>query len=203
MNVVGLVTEFDGLTQIDTTVTGGSVADGGAATAIEPHTGALPGTDCALPGTACLGGTALAAVRRRTRASCWPPSGAITVTDAYDARPSAATPGDHGFDQHVRRDRPGGQLDRPAGRPDRGRRRAGPTGVAARTAYNKAARWSSTTRRSITYWNTAGTGRDDLPFPWSTADQPGPGGCGGLRSTTPLIYSDSFGTSRLIPVDSR
>ena len=58
------------------------------------------------------------------------------------------------------------------------------TGVAARTAYNKAHQLVLDDASSITYWNTTGTGRDELPFPWFTPDQPGPGGCVGLASTT-------------------
>ena len=156
-NVVGLVTEFNGLTQIDTTVTAGSVADGGAATAIEPHTGALPGTDCALPGTACLSGTALAAVQEAHEGELWQPSGDMTVTDAYDGSAfggdawgttaSSSMFGEVGL---------AANSTDPLVAPTEVVDAQDHAAVDARTAYNKAHQLVLDDASSITYWNTSG-----------------------------------------------
>ena len=199
-NVVGLVKEFNGLTEIDTTVTGGSVADGGAATAIAPRTGALPGTDCVLPGTTCLTGAALAAVQESFEGELWQPSGDMTVTDAYDGSAfggdawgttaSSSMFGEIGLAAH--------STD-PLVVPTEVVDAQDATGVAARTAYNKAHQLVLDDASSITYWNTGGTGRDDLPFPWFTPTNPVRVGAS-VSFDDPMIYSDSFGTRRLIPV---
>ena len=172
-NVVGLVTEFNGLTQLDTTVTAGSVADGGAATAIEPHTAALPGTDCALPGTACLSGTALAAVQEAHEGELWQPSGDMTVTDAYDGSAfggdawgttaSSSMFGEVGL---------AANSTDPLVAPTEVVDAQDHAAVDARTAYNKAHQLVLDDASSVTYWNTAGTGRDDLTMPWFTPTNP-------------------------------
>ena len=77
-------------------------------------------------GTTCLTGAALAAVQEALRGR------ALAALRRHHRHRRVRRLGlrrrrlgDHGFEQHVRRDRPGGPLDRPARRPDRGRRRAG------------------------------------------------------------------------------
>ncbi len=200
-NVVGLVTEFNGLTQIDTTVTAGSVADGGATTAIEPHTGALPGTDCALPGTACLSGTALAAVQEAHEGELWQPSGDVTVTDAYDGSAfggdawgttaSSSMFGEVGL---------AANSTDPLVVPTEVVDAQDHAAVDARTAYNKAHQLVLDDASSITYWNTTGTGRDDLTMPWFTPTNPVRVG-EAVTFAEPMIYSDGFGTRRLIAVE--
>ena len=201
-NVVGLVKEFNGLTEIDATVDGGSVADGGAATPIAPRTGVLPGTiDRALPGTTCLTGTALAAVQEAFEGELWQPLRRYTATDAYDGSAfggdawgtssSSSMFGEIGL---------AANSDQPLIVPTEVIDAQDAPGVAARTAYNKAHQLVLDDASSITYWNTTGTGRDDLPFPWFTPANPVRVGAS-VSFAAPMIYTDSFGTRRLIPVE--
>ena len=44
----------------------------------------IPGTDCALPGTACLAGAALDTAGGSSRARLFQPTGDWTATDVYD-----------------------------------------------------------------------------------------------------------------------
>ena len=199
-NVVGLVKEFNGLTEIDINTAGGSLADGGLATPIDPHTGALPGTDCALPGTSSSAAPLSPPCRRRTRESSGSPP-AHDVTDAYDGSAfggdawgttaSSSMFGEIGL---------AANSTDPLVAPTEVVDAQDATGVAARTAYNKAHQLVLDDASSITYWNTAGTGRDELPFPWFTPTNPVRVGAS-VSFDDPMIYSDSFGTRRLIPVE--
>ena len=171
-NVVGLVKEFNGLTEIDVNTAGGSLADGGAATPIAPHTGALPGTDCVAARHHCLTGTAWRPCRRPTRASSGSPPAHDRHRRLRRLRLRRRRLGHDRVQQHVRRDRPRRQLDRAARRADRGRRRAGPPASPRARRTTRPTSWSSTTPRASPYWNTAGTASDDLPFPWLTPTNP-------------------------------
>ncbi len=72
-------------------------------------------------------------------------------------------------------------------------------GIAGLTAYDKAHQLVLDDASSITYWNTTGTGRDDLPFPYFTKTNPVRVG-ESVTFNDPMIYSDGFGTRRLIPL---
>ena len=198
--MVGLVTEFNGLSELDATATGGSVTDGGATTAIAPHTGSLPGTDCAYPGTACLTGSDLAAAQEAHEGELWDVSDAVTVTDAYDGSAfggdawgttaSGSMFGEVGL---------AANSDQPLVAPTEVVDAQDAPGIAGLTAYNKAHQLVLDDASSITYWNTTGTGRDDLPFPYFTKTNPVRVG-ESVTFNDPMIYSDGFGTRRLIPL---
>ncbi len=200
-DVVGLVKEFNGLTEIDATVGGGSVADGGAATPIEPRTGNLPGTDCTLPGTGCLAGTDLAEAQEAHEGELWDLSGDYTVSDAFDGSAfggdawgttaSSSMFGEVGL---------AANSDAPLVSPTETTDAQNHAAIDAVTAYNKAHQLVLDDASSTTYWNTAGTGRDDLPFPWYTPTNPVRVG-ESVTFDDPMIYSDSFGTRRVIPVE--
>jgi 5'-nucleotidase len=199
-NVVGLVKEFNGLTEIDVNAAGGSVADGGAATPIDPHTGPLPGTDCALPGTTCLTGSALAAAQEAHEGELWDASGDFTVTDAFDGSAfggdawgtsaSSSMFGEVGL---------AANSTEPLVSPTEVIDAQDHTAIDTRTAYNKAHQLVLDDASSITFWNTAGTGQDDVPFPYYTPTNPIRVGST-VAFNDPMIYSDSFGTRRLIPL---
>jgi 5'-nucleotidase len=199
-NVVGLVKEFNGLTEIDINTAGGSLADGGAATPIDPHTGALPGTDCALPGNTCLTGAALAAAQEAHEGELWDASGDFTVTDAFDGSAfggdawgtssSSSMFGEVGL---------AANSTEPLVAPTEEIDAQDHAAVDTRTAYNKAHQLVLDDASSITFWNTAGTGQDDVPFPYYTPTNPIRVGSS-VAFNDPMIYSDSFGTRRLIPL---
>ncbi|MEO6510271.1 MAG: ExeM/NucH family extracellular endonuclease, partial [Nocardioides sp.] len=199
-NVVGLVKEFNGLTELDATALGGSVGDGGAATPIAPHTGALPGTDCALPGTDCLTGPALAAVQEAHEGELWAPSGDFTVSDAFDGSAfggdawgttaSSSMFGEVGL---------AANSTKPLVAPTEVIDAQDHAGIDAYTAYNKAHQLVLDDAASITFWNTTGTAQDDVPFSYYTPTNPIRVGST-VAFADPMIYSDSFGTRRLIPL---
>ncbi len=202
-NVVGAVKEFNGLTEIDINTSGGSLADGGAATPIEPHTGPLPGTDCVLPGTAgtaCLTDAALAAVQEAHEGELWQPSGDMTVTDAYDGSAfggdawgtssSSSMFGEVGI---------AANSDQPLVAPTEVVDAQDHAAIDARTAYNKAHQLVLDDAASITFWNTAGTAQTNVPFSYFTPTNPIRVGST-VDFNDPMIYSDSFGTRRLLPL---
>ena len=97
VEVTGVVSEFSGLTEVTPGVGGVvEVASLGTAT---PRT-TVPGTDCALPGTACLTGAALSAAREAFEGELFQPTGSYTVTDVYDG--SAYTGGSSSRTSSVR-----------------------------------------------------------------------------------------------------
>jgi 5'-nucleotidase len=198
-NVTGLVKEFNGLSEIDVTVAGASVADGGAATPIAPRTGVLPGTDCALPGATCLTGPALAAAQEAFEGELWQPSGDFTVTDAYDGSPFGGDAWGTSTDSNFR-----GEIGLAA---NSSTPLVVPTDVInaqdaalidEREAYNKAHQLVLDDASSITHWNTSNTGSMDIAFPWFTPTNPVRVG-EAVTFAEPVIYTDTFGTRRLQP----
>ena len=99
----------------------------------------VPGTDCALPGTACLTGAALDTAREVVEGEVFQPTAPWTVTDVYDGAPFYA--GRHQRLLDVRRDRRGRRQHLAAGvaRP-RSIDAQATAAQNARTAYNDAHR---------------------------------------------------------------
>ena len=115
-DVVGMVTRVRGMTQIDATVT----ADPSPTAAPPPRSSRTPARSRA-PTAPCRGPRASAAppsrpCRRRTRASCGSPPATSPSPTPTTVGLRRRRLGHHGLQQHVRRDRPGGQLHRAAGR---------------------------------------------------------------------------------------
>ena len=123
----------------------------------------IPGTDCALPGTACLTGAALDDAREVVEGELFQPTAPWTATDVYDGAPSTATAPTR---RQPRRDRRGGRQHQAAGRPDRGHRRAGDGAGRRAQAYNNAHRIILDDGSSTNYT----TAEQRPPFPWFTAD---------------------------------
>lgn len=87
VTLTGKVSEFGGMTEL--TVTDPAKVTIAAATpaeAVTPGT-VLPGTDCALPGTGCLTGATLDAVREKHEGELFQPTATYTVSDSYDGSP--------------------------------------------------------------------------------------------------------------------
>ncbi len=85
VDVTGTVSEFSGQTQI-TATNSGVTPHGSALGTVTPKT-QIPGTECALPGTACLSGATLDAAREVAEGEAFQPSGTYTATDVYDGSP--------------------------------------------------------------------------------------------------------------------
>ena len=82
--VSGVAAEFFGATQIEATNAGvTSIASLGNVTAKT----VVPGTDCALPGTACLTGAAIDDAREVVEGELFQPTAPWTATDVYDGGP--------------------------------------------------------------------------------------------------------------------
>jgi predicted extracellular nuclease len=202
-NVTGKVAEFNGLTELDASAAGGSVADGGPTTPIEPHTGLLPGSDCALPGSSCLTGAQLAADQEAHEGELWQPSGDFTVTDAYDGSAfggdawgtssSSSMFGEIGL---------AADSTQPLVAPTEVVDAQDAAHIAERTAYNKAHQLVLDDASSITFWRPGvaghGAGSTDIPFPWFTSDNPVRVG-ESVSFADPMIYPDRFGPRRLRP----
>jgi len=162
VEVEGTVSEFGSLTEVTAT----SVTDIAALPAAVPSS-TIPGTDCSLPGTDCLTGAALDSAKEEVESELFQPTGDFTVTDAYDG--SAYNGGSFSssfFGEIGVAANSATSLVTPTEVIDAQDTAA----IAARKAYNDAHRVILDDGASTTYWNTGGTARDDLPFPWFTAD---------------------------------
>ena len=164
VQVTGVATEFSTLTEIDaTSVT--EIADLGD---VVPGT-VIPGTGCALPGTACLTGAALESAKEAHEGEAFQPAGDYTVTDVYDGSPynppnSIASNffGEIGL---------AGNSTTPLVAPTEIIDAQATAAVAARTAYNNAHRVILDDGSSTTYWNTSNNAPgQDTPFPYYTPD---------------------------------
>ncbi|PVG82044.1 nuclease [Nocardioides gansuensis] len=158
VEVVGLVKEFGGLTEVDAT----TVTEIAALPAVVPNT-ELPGSTCALPGTACPDTASLDAQREELEGEAFSPTAPMTVTDAYDFGVTSS--------------RFFGEIGIAAGStiplvtPTEVVDAQDASGIAARTAYNDAHRVVLDDGSSATYWNTSNTAdAQDEPLPWLTAD---------------------------------
>ena len=88
VEVTGTANEFSTTTQITTNDAGvDAIAD--LPGSVTPKT-QIPGTDCALPGTACLTGAALDTAREVAEGEAFQPTAPWTATDVYDGSPFVA-----------------------------------------------------------------------------------------------------------------
>src|SRR5262249_15328071 len=90
VRVTGAISEVNGLTEMTVTSTSAlsAIGDLGAA----PVKDTIPGTDCALPGDACLTGAALDAAREKVEGEAFQPTDPWTLTDVYDGGPAYDPP---------------------------------------------------------------------------------------------------------------
>lgn len=158
VEVEGVVEEFGGMTELAAS----RIVEIAALPAVVANT-VLPGTDCALPGTACPTGSELDALREEFEGEAFLPSAPTTVTDAYDFGVTSSNfYGEIGLAA-------GSEV--PLMTPTEVVDAQDAAGIAARTAYNDAHRVVLDDGSSVNYWNTRNTasGQDD-PVPWLTAD---------------------------------
>ncbi|UUW88561.1 ExeM/NucH family extracellular endonuclease [Pimelobacter simplex] len=168
VRVSGTVKEFTSgagtLTELD--VVAGTVTEIASLGTVTPKT-VIPGTDCALPGTACLTGAALDAAREAVEGELFAPSGDFTVTDAYDG--SAFNPPATPSNNNVGEIGLAANSDKPLSTPTDIIDAQDTAAIAARTAWNNAHRVLLDDGSSTTYWNTQNTAAGkDLPLPWLT-----------------------------------
>jgi predicted extracellular nuclease len=159
VEVEGVVKEFSTLTEVDATKVTELTEPLPAAV---PNT-VLPGTDCALPGDACLTGAALDAAREEYEGEAFQPTAPMTVTDSYDfGATSSSFFGEIGI---------AAGSDIPLVTPTEVVDAQDTAGIAVRTAYNTAHLVVLDDGSSVNYWNTANTASgQDQPVPWLTAD---------------------------------
>ncbi|UNX56567.1 ExeM/NucH family extracellular endonuclease (plasmid) [Georgenia sp. TF02-10] len=166
VEVEGVVSEFGTLTEITaSTVT--EVADLGD---VEPNT-TIPGTDCALPGTACLTGAALEAAREEHEGEAFLPTGDFTVTDVHDG--SAYNPPNSTSNNFFGEIGLAANSTEPLVTPTEIIDAQDTDAIAARVAYNNAHRVVLDDGSSTTYWNTDNpptVPARNTPFPYHTPD---------------------------------
>ncbi len=158
------VSEFRGMTEL--TMTNPANLTARPATfgeAVLPGT-VLPGSDCALPGTACLTGAALEAAREAHEGELFWPTAPYTVSDSYDGSPWSQS-GSEGFAMK-------GEIGLAANSTDpliAPTEVANPTrdtdALAARAAWNEAHRVTLDDAHDVDYTVSANRG---TPFPWLT-----------------------------------
>ena len=164
VEVTGEVSEFFGTTEI--TPGPGGVVEVASLGSVTPRA-TVPGTDCALPGTACLTGAALNSAREAFEGEVFQPTGDYTVTDVNDGSPfnggsfSSSFFGEIGL---------AAESDLPLITPTELIDAQATADIAARKAYNDAHRMILDDGAGVTYWNTSNTGQMSQPFPWFTVD---------------------------------
>ncbi len=190
VEVTGEAAEFSGQTQIVASQSGVEVID--ALGDVVPKT-VVPGTDCALPGTACLAGAELDAVREVAESELFQPTAPWTATDVYDGSPfwqgasfSSAFRGEIGV---------AAQSDMPLVTPTEVIDAQATAQIADRTKYNNAHRIVMDDGSSLTYSTSQNS---TLPFPWFTADHTVRVGAG-ITFPKPVIFTEGFSTWRILP----
>ena len=192
VEVTGEVSEFQGTTEI-TPGAGGVVEVASLGTATPRAT--VPGTDCALPGTACLTGTALNAAREAFEGELFQPTGDYTVTDAHDGSAYNGTSFSSSFFGEIGL---AAESDLPLIMPTEVIDAQATADIAARKAYNDAHRMILDDGAGVTYWNTAGTGQMDQPLPVVHPGQPGARGRG-VTFPKPVVMEWRNSTWKLQP----
>ena len=189
--MTGEAAEFSGQTQI--------VSNNAGVTPITPSLGdvtpktVVPGTDCALPGTACLAGTELNAVREVAESELFQPTAPWTATDVYDGSPfyqgtsnSSSFRGEIGV---------AAQSDMPLVSPTEVIDAQETALVAERTAYNNAHRIVMDDGSSMTYSTSQNSSE---PFPWFTANHTVRVGAE-ITFPKPVVFTEGFSTWRILP----
>ncbi len=190
VRVTGTAGEFSGQTQLTSTDSGVAVIADLPGT-VTPKT-QVPGTDCALPGTACLAGAALDTAREVAEGEAFQPTAPWTATDVYDGSPfvaggsfSSSMFGEIGVaaDSTLPLVSPTEVID------------AQSPAKADRIKYNDAHRITLDDGSSTNYTSAANTG---LPFPWYTASHfPRVGSS--VTFPAPVVFTFGFGAWRILP----
>ena len=162
VEVTGVVSEFFGTTEI--TPSAGGVVEVTSTGEVAPRD-TIPGTDCALPGDACLTSTALNAAREAYEGEVFQPTGHYTVTDVHDGSAFNGTSFSSNFFGEVGL---AAESEMPLVTPTEVIDAQATAAVAARKAYNDAHRMVLDDGAGVTYWNPTNTGQMNLPFPWFT-----------------------------------
>jgi len=127
----------------------------------------IPGTDCALPGTDCLTGAALEALRESHEGEAFLPTGDYTVTDSYDGTPFVQD-SSRGFQMQ-------GEIGlaansaQPLMIPTETIDQSDTSGIAALRAWNDAHGVLLDDGADIDYSSNS---FEDTPFPWLTPGNP-------------------------------
>ena len=165
VTVSGRISEFFEMTEMTLgSVAGGSYSNAGpSAQAVVPQT-VLPGTDCALPGTGCLTGAALAAEREKHEGELFQPTAPFTVSDSYDGTPWAQA-GNRGFQMAGEIGLAANDTQPLIAPTEAHNPGTDPAGLAARNAYNNAHMITLDDGANIDF--SSGTNRN-IAFPWLT-----------------------------------
>jgi predicted extracellular nuclease/2',3'-cyclic-nucleotide 2'-phosphodiesterase (5'-nucleotidase family) len=191
VQVTGKVTEFFGTTEISPSFAS-DVITTTAQPAVVPGD-VIPGTDCALPGTACLTGAALDAAREAHEGELFQPTGDYTVTDSYDGSPFTQS-GSAGFAFQ-------GEIgiaaesDQPLMVTTEVVDQSDTAGLAARVAYNDAHKLILDDGADIDYTSAA---NEDTPYPWLTPSHPVRVGAP-VTFPQPVVLWNDFGFWRIQP----
>ena len=190
VEVTGQAAEFSGATQVVANQAG--VVPIASLGAVTPKT-QVPGTDCALPGTDCLSGSALDEVREVAEGELFQPTAPWTATDVYDGGPyysdgsnSSSFRGEIGV---------AANSDKPLVAPTEVVDAQATALVAERKKYNDAHRIILDDAASLTFSTTQNSNQ---PFPWFTADHTVRVGAG-LTFPKPVIFTFGFNAWRILP----
>jgi 5'-nucleotidase len=162
VEVTGVVSEFNGLTEITPGPSG--VVEVGSLGTVTPRA-TVPGTDCALPGSACLTGAALNDAREAFEGELFQPTADYTVTDVNDGSAYNGGTFSSNFFGEIGL---AANSDIPLVTPTEIIDAQATADINARKAYNDAHRLVLDDGAGVTYWNTSDTGAMDQPFPWFT-----------------------------------
>lgn len=188
VQVAGEVDEFFGATQI----LGSAVTPVAALGTVTPKT-VVPGTDCALPGDACLTGAALDTAREVVESELFQPTAPWTLTDVYDGGPyyndgtnSSANRGEVGVaaNSAVPLVSPTEVIDA-----------QNTAAVTARKNYNDAHRIILDDAASLTFSTTQNSAQ---AFPWLTPTHSMRVGAG-ITFTKPVVFTFGFNAWRIQP----
>ena len=167
VEVLGLVAERFGSTQINASSASSTITTLTTPQPAVVPNDTVPGTDCALPGTDCLTGTALDAAREEFEGELFQPTGPYTVTDSYDGSPFTQS-GSRGFAMQ-------GEIglaaesDVPLMIPTESIDQSDAAGLAARQRYNQAHQLVLDDGADIDYVSNT---FEDTRFPWLTPTHP-------------------------------
>lgn len=189
VQVTGLVTEFNGLTEV-TVGSSAQVAPVAALGTVTPKS-VIPGTDCTLPGGGCLTGAALDAAREVAEGELFQPTAPWTATDVYDGGP--AYPNGTNSSSNFGELGVAAGSEKPLVAPTEIINAQDTTAIAARTAYNNAHRIILDDGSSTNYSSVTGTA-----FPWMTATS-APRVGAAITFPAPVVLGYGFDAWRIQP----
>ena len=190
VKVTGQATEAFGATQVVANDAG--VVSVAALGTVTPKT-VIPGTDCALPGTACLAGTALDDAREVVEGELFQPTAPWTATDVYDGGPYYS----NGSNSTAFRGELGvvANSSKPLVAPTEIIDAQASALVAERKKYNDAHRIILDDGSTWTYSTSV---NNDKPFPWFTATHNVRVGSA-ITFPKPVIFTWGFNAWRIQP----